>query len=274
MPRPAIVSRVLLASLPLCLVPPGAAVAQPLANSVTGLSGVQGQNGWTYGFYEVVGGSGGPFQQLPFFDGISWHRAQGVGGYHTRLDADGGHPNGLITSGGAVPIDNWAVRRWTSAVETRVVIEGQVRVNQPGGNGVIARIIVDGDEEWTQVVTHDAPRIFAIVAGTHINMTVEFALDASGNDHLDDSTFEVEITEFACLPDITGTAIPGAPGYLVPDGILDNNDFFAYLTEFAAGNLQVCDLTCWPCFGPPGGNPPVCDNTDFFYYLSMFAAGC
>lgn len=38
-----------------------------------------------------------------------------------------------------------------------------------------------------------------------------------------------------CRPDLTTTAIPGSPGYGSPNGILNNDDFFYYLSLFAAG---------------------------------------
>ena len=79
-----------------------------------------------------------------------------------------------------------------------------------------------------------------------------------------------------CAPDITTTAIPGSPGYLVPNGILNNDDFFAFLTEFAGGNLAVADVTTTAIPNSPGYGVPngVITNDDFFYYLTIFAAGC
>ena len=39
-----------------------------------------------------------------------------------------------------------------------------------------------------------------------------------------------------CRPDLTTRArIPGTPGYGVPNGVLNNDDFFYYLAQFAAG---------------------------------------
>ncbi|MEZ6233776.1 MAG: GC-type dockerin domain-anchored protein [Phycisphaerales bacterium] len=79
-----------------------------------------------------------------------------------------------------------------------------------------------------------------------------------------------------CGPDITTGAIPAQPGYLVPNGILNNDDFFAFLGEFAAGNLAVADLTTGAVAGQPGYGVPngILNNDDFFYYLAIFAAGC
>ena len=79
-----------------------------------------------------------------------------------------------------------------------------------------------------------------------------------------------------CDPDITTGAVPGQPGYGVPNGVLNNDDFFYFLAQFAAGNLAVADVTTGAVPGQPGYGVPngVINNDDFFYYLSIFAAGC
>ena len=79
-----------------------------------------------------------------------------------------------------------------------------------------------------------------------------------------------------CEPDLTTTAIPGSPGYGIPNGTLNNDDFFYYLAQFAAGNLAVADMTTTAIPGSPGYGIPngILNNDDFFYYLSLFAAGC
>lgn len=46
-----------------------------------------------------------------------------------------------------------------------------------------------------------------------------------------------------CPPDLTTTALSTEPGYGVPNGTLNNDDFFYYLLQFAAGNAAVADLT-------------------------------
>ncbi len=80
----------------------------------------------------------------------------------------------------------------------------------------------------------------------------------------------------ACRPDLTTGAVVGQPGYGVPNGILNNDDFFYYLAQFAAGNVAVADLTTSAIPGQPGFGIPngVINNDDFFYYLSIFAQGC
>ena len=79
-----------------------------------------------------------------------------------------------------------------------------------------------------------------------------------------------------CQADLTTGAVAGQPGYGVPNGILDNQDFFYYLDQFANGNVAVADLTTGAVMGQPGYGVPngIITNDDFFYYLAIFAAGC
>ena len=77
-----------------------------------------------------------------------------------------------------------------------------------------------------------------------------------------------------CRPDLTTGAIPGSPGYGVCNGVLNNDDFFYFLAQFAAGNLAVADsATAIP--GSPGyGVQRHLNNDDFFFHLTIFSAGC
>ena len=86
----------------------------------------------------------------------------------------------------------------------------------------------------------------------------------------------VDLPSSSCEPDLTTGAVAGQPGYGVPNGVLNNDDFFYYLAQFAAGNLAVADLTTGAVPGQPGYGVPngVLNNDDFFYYLAIFAAGC
>ncbi|MEZ6234232.1 MAG: GC-type dockerin domain-anchored protein [Phycisphaerales bacterium] len=88
-----------------------------------------------------------------------------------------------------------------------------------------------------------------------------------------------------CAADLTTSAIPGSPGYGVPNGILNNDDFFYYLNIFSSS--LGCNPGGTPCNSPPDltttaipGTPGYgipdgfLQNDDFFYYLAIFAAGC
>lgn len=82
--------------------------------------------------------------------------------------------------------------------------------------------------------------------------------------------------ESPCEPDLTHGAVAGRPGYGVPDALLNSDDFFYYLAQFAAGNVAVADLTTVAVAGQAGFGVPngVISNDDFFYYLLLFASGC
>ncbi|MEZ6233502.1 MAG: GC-type dockerin domain-anchored protein [Phycisphaerales bacterium] len=101
-----------------------------------------------------------------------------------------------------------------------------------------------------------------------------FSLGLQGPIKIDNVAWGIDLP--SCLPDITTGAIPGQPGYLAPNGVLNNDDFFCFLTEFADANVDVCDLTSGAVPGQPGYGVPngTITNDDFFYYLALFAAGC
>ncbi|MEZ6233236.1 MAG: GC-type dockerin domain-anchored protein [Phycisphaerales bacterium] len=97
----------------------------------------------------------------------------------------------------------------------------------------------------------------------------------SGGIAIDDIRFGQVDVPGACLPDLTTGAVAGTPGFGVPNGVLNNDDFFYYLGLFAA-NDPAADLTTGAVAGTPGYGVPngVLNNDDFFYYLALFSAGC
>lgn len=92
--------------------------------------------------------------------------------------------------------------------------------------------------------------------------------------HVDLGAFEYQGPDI-CVPDLTTTANPFQPGFGQPNGILNNEDFFYYLSLFSAAN-PAADMTTTAIPGSPGFGMPngVINNDDFFYYLALFAAGC
>jgi hypothetical protein len=79
-----------------------------------------------------------------------------------------------------------------------------------------------------------------------------------------------------CHADLTAGASASQPGYGVPNGVLNNEDFFYYLSQFATGNAQIADLTTGAIPGQPryGVADGQVSNDDFFYFLTLFAGGC
>jgi len=84
-----------------------------------------------------------------------------------------------------------------------------------------------------------------------INSVASFGEDLAGEMYIVGGGEVFRIEKFRCPADITG------------NGVLDADDFFAYLDLFAAGD-EAADLT---------GNGVV-DSNDFFAYLDLFVAGC
>ncbi len=84
-----------------------------------------------------------------------------------------------------------------------------------------------------------------------------------------------------CRPDLTTGAIPGQSGYGVPNGTVNNDDFFYFLSLYAQNlGCAVCpappDMTTTAIPGSPGYGVPngVLNNDDFFFYLTIFSTPC
>ena len=79
-----------------------------------------------------------------------------------------------------------------------------------------------------------------------------------------------------CPADLTTTAVPTMPGFGVPNQLLTTDDFFYYLSAFAAGQYWIVDLTSTAVPGTPGYGLPdgMITNDDFFFYLGLYALGC
>lgn len=193
------------------------AVAQPrstgpeiLADSYIDFSGVQGQGGWFYGFYD--GDSAAPwtesdFELLPIFDQFegrgAWYRALGPGGYWTHLHVWGGHPNGVITSGGRIPEENWAVRRWVSPTQHIVRVQATLMdlgYEPRAANGVVGHIIAGGTI-WRQAIENGpygavADVEFCVDEGTG----ADFAIDPrDSNDWGDETYFVITVRSIIAL---------------------------------------------------------------------------
>ena len=128
------------------------------------------------------------------------------------------------------------------------------------------------------VVTFDLP--FGAVTGLRLEAMDDPSLPFGGpGRHSQNGNFvltELYVTALPCKPDVSTGAVSGPPGFGVPNAIVNNDDFFYFLAQFAAGNLAVADLTTGAVPGQPGYGVPngVLNNEDFFYFLAVFAAGC
>jgi hypothetical protein len=199
----------------------GAATAGPLvADSVAEFSGVQGLDGWSYGYYDGDAPSAyapADFQPLPQFDGANWlieETAWNTGGpmpsgFWTRLSAIGGHPNGDLTTT-AHSANHWAVRRWSSDRRALYTITGVLSDNSPAlnppppqaaYNGVVGHIFVDGNEVLTLPLNEGGSVNYSLTVPLSAGAIVDFAIDAKTyatnpdrtSDFTDSTTFTVQV---------------------------------------------------------------------------------
>ncbi|MEZ6235765.1 MAG: FG-GAP-like repeat-containing protein [Phycisphaerales bacterium] len=130
----------------------------------------------------------------------------------------------------------------------------------------------NGDGTFTFLRTLPAPRAGSctLLFDTDNDQDMDLALI----DELEDVV--IVYRNDACHADLTTGAIAGQPGFGVPNGVLNSDDFFYFLDRFAAGDAQIADMTTSAIPGQAGHGVAngVVNNDDFFYYLGLFAAGC
>jgi hypothetical protein len=170
------------------LAPPVAGL-ELVAHSTRGFSDTQGRCGWSYGY--VAPATSDAFQLMEEYDVVDadWYVARGT--YWTVMDGAHTHPNGTLTSRGRLPVEHWTVRRWTSNVSGVVRIIGEVRksVGAVDGNGVVARVVVDGITLFEQTVVDETGIPVEVTASLAEGSTVDFVVDPHESDDAYDSTF-------------------------------------------------------------------------------------
>ena len=177
-----------------------------VTDSVNDFSGVQGERGWYYGFYD--GDSLNPFtpddfEEFAVFSEERWSRT-GVlgrpGHYWTSISRDAAHPNGVNEDlNGTDREENWAVRRWVSTVAGQLRINGQLADTNVGpsdrDNGVTIRVFADGDLIATHVVSRGAAFRFYAEVEAEVGTVIDFSVDPRDADERFDGTrFTVRVS--------------------------------------------------------------------------------
>lgn len=220
----------------------GSALANPviIADSVADFGGVQGENGWHYGYYNLedistesgVSVALSDFRQLSSFnastgwwavnaEAASGNTANGsVPGAYTVITRSRMHPNAAWGTANVVPDEQWASRRWISSVTGEITISGLIAhheyfgVNMVG-NGTIAHILVDGQSVFSyDVGLMDFQGTFYsldlnVVQGSVIEMVV----GAKGNPLYDATTFTMRVSTLVPAPG--AMALLGLGGLMV-----------------------------------------------------------
>ncbi len=157
-----------------------------LANSLEDFSGNQGANGWTYGVY--LGGT--LFAPLGNFslstDKSAYWSDSYMGLYLTETD----QTTSFTGYFGATPVAS--VRRWTSNYSGNVQIAGTFQTEQVGGDGVGAKVVVDGRVLKRVLLgggNSSTTWKFNLTCAVHQGSTIDFAVDpGSSTDYSYDAT--------------------------------------------------------------------------------------
>ncbi|NOY52345.1 MAG: hypothetical protein GXP58_01850, partial [Deltaproteobacteria bacterium] len=185
-----------------------------ITDSVSGFSGVQGQDNWEYGYYNKTVDSDGIYQPGDFtlfpdddgpgtspndyWNGIVWNWYNGNPPW-TSLFAGGGHPNGINNGQ-----EHWAIRRWLSNVNGNINIFGHIAKRADaivGGDGIIGSIIVNGSVVWTQSVSYNDSVGFnyAITVPVNLGDPVDFVIAPKADDSYDATNFTATISASTTL---------------------------------------------------------------------------
>ncbi|HEY0946096.1 MAG TPA: glycosyl hydrolase, partial [Opitutaceae bacterium] len=148
----------------------GAALLAPLVTEAfTGFSAEQGRNGWSYG---VFAGESTQFVPLPTSRVTNW-KEEWTGIYpHISITASDQHPS----ASGPKPMS--AVRRWESYFSGTALVSGRFK-SSTQGDGVRARILLDGKTIWTRALGGGQPILgeFSLEVPVEPGSCVDFAVD-------------------------------------------------------------------------------------------------
>ncbi len=174
-----------------------------VADSQAEFSGVQGQAGWYYGYYNKTLDTVAGYQAADFIQFSANYWISGIWDWPagnppwTAVDATGGHPNG--SNNGNV---HWAIRRWVSDVTGTVVAHIRLAKSNPNcGNGTTGRILVNGVQQYAQsIAAANSTGLTADVTLTNVMAgdPVDFVIDsvgttASDEDSCDGTIFTVQL---------------------------------------------------------------------------------
>ncbi len=178
-------------------------------------TGTQGQNNWFYGYWDQAKDADGvyaaaefvPFPRSPgvanpanFYTNGVWHWFPSADA-STELNRFGGVAAGDNGSPGGV--SHWAIRRWVSKTNGLVRITGLVGdrascTDGSHGDGIVARIFVDGVEVYHQAV-RETSLGYSLVTTVAKDSNVDFAIDPGPgrNDDCDSAAFTAVINSTA-----------------------------------------------------------------------------
>ena len=179
-----------------------------VADSVSGFSGKQGANGWSYGYWDRTADTDKSYSQTTDFQlirhfgsdpinklssrtdfttGELWTLQDGL--YYTALWAAGASANGTSKLARQAKVEHWAVRRWVSTVNGPVTISGHAAkiLNWGDVDSGQARIVVDGTTVFSAVTHRPGTNSddivmrgtnYSVKVTVHIGSLVDFLITA------------------------------------------------------------------------------------------------
>jgi|TARA_R110000782_G_scaffold13976_7_gene40945 uncharacterized protein (TIGR03382 family) len=221
----------------------GSAFAAPIlvADSVADFGGLQGENGWHYGYYNLedinVAGSSvsvnnSDFRQLSAFDSAtSWWgvNTDSAGGNPANGSSPGSyavitrsrmHANAPWPTSNVVAEPQWTSRRWVSDMTGEVNLSGLIAHHEylginMVGDGTIAHILVDGQSIYNyDVALFDLQgTIYSLDVDVVQGTVIEMVLGAKNDPMCDATTFTMRVTTL--VPSPGSAAMLGMGGLLV-----------------------------------------------------------
>ena len=157
-----------------------------LADSIADFSGIQGTNGWRYGYFNVTqsGRPDSPSDFIEFgqeyFNGSIWNWPAPADPPWTEITPNGGHPNGINNGD-----EHWATRRYVvqPGEAGNLLVEWNLSKTNPSGNGTGVHILLNGVEQDYRAVEGDdtvgvlrGVPLFGVKEGD----VIDIALDPNG----------------------------------------------------------------------------------------------
>jgi hypothetical protein len=164
-----------------------APAAAALADSASGFSLQQGENGWSYGYF--VGDSTN-FEPLTETRGTDWKEAW-TGRFRSLiLTNTEQHP--AVSSGKSIA----AVRRWVSTTDGSLHVTARFKKVGPKGDGVHVRVLVDGRAVREARLNRDAgiAADFDFSQPAHVGTVFDFAVDPGTAGNADYDATKVSVT--------------------------------------------------------------------------------
>lgn len=199
-----------------------------LADAQADFSGVQGEHGWNYGYWDGGMDADGIYQPSEFilfpandsefgptnyWTGSKWDWPNGNPPW-TEINQAGGHPNGTTTGAW-----HWVIRRWVSTATGDYYISGIASNPSENGDGTICRILQNG-KEISSVHVDGTTTPYNIPIELLIGDIIDFVIDPGPqkNDYSDGTSFTAQIHHPGSVPEVPPTSALGTP---VADSVAD-----------------------------------------------------